>query len=317
MTAFYICLSVLLFFLLVLILVGYAVFGFASRRWHERENTFEGTFLKILDNEAFIKKLRPDYEWFDSITPEGIEIRSHDGLMLYADLLRVKDIPAKGTVILFHGYRSAARRDFCLQIRILYEAGYNVIAAHQRAHGKSEGKYLCYGLNERRDAMLWRKKASEIFGQDMPTALMGLSMGGATVLMASGLASEEDTSLRCVIADCPFSSPWDIIKEVTWSKYRIYPYPVMYFTNLWFMLLAKCNLKSTSSSESVATTHLPILVIHGDNDTFVVPEHSKKVAAASDSVKLVLIPNANHAQAIFYDEELYKKELLSFLDKHM
>lgn len=318
MTALYICLSVFISAILILFAIGYIIFYISARRRRERPDGFEDTFRKVKDTDPVKKRLKTDYDWFEGIKKEDITVISHDGLKLFAELLRVTDGTPKGTVILFHGYRSSARRDFCLQIRILHDAGYHVIAVHQRSHKKSEGKYLCYGLNERRDAILWVKKAKELFGKDMPLALMGLSMGGATVLMASGLASKNDPSLRCVVADCPFSSPWDIISEVVWAKYKIYPYPVMYFTNFWFRVLAKCDLRETSSADSAAASHLPILIFHGDNDTFVLSEHSKKVhKKASLNTKLVLIPDADHAQAIFFDEELYKKELLDFLSEHM
>jgi pimeloyl-ACP methyl ester carboxylesterase len=275
-------------------------------------------FNKVDASDASRARLRVDYDWFDQNKDEDIYLTSSDGLKLAATVVRVKDKDSKGVIILFHGYRSAFRRDLCLQMRILHEAGYDIIAAHQRSHGKSEGKYICYGIKEREDAMLWRAKAAELFGKDTPVALMGLSMGGATVLMASDLADQKDTALRCIVADCPFSYPWDIVREVMLNRYKLYHVPMLYFINFWCRAIAKYSLCSNSSKKSVCASHLPILIFHGDSDTFVAHSHSRSVADASPrNTRLVTIPGADHAQAIFYDEELYTKELLSFLEKHM
>lgn len=319
MTVFHICLYIFLSLAFVFFLGGYIIFLFVSRRRSERPDTFEDMFFKIKTSDQTRERLRRDYDWFNNSPRENITISSHDNLELFATLIRAKEaIAPKGVIILLHGYRSSARRDLCLQMRILHDEGYHLIVAHQRAHGKSEGKYICYGVNERYDAMLWRQKAALIFGDDMPVALMGLSMGGATVLMASELADKNDTALRCIVADCPFSSPWDIVSEVIWNKYRLYPKPILHVVNLWCRLIAKFDLRGASAPKSVAASHLPVLILHGDNDLFVPHSHSKRVsAAAAKNTKLVLISKADHAQAIFYDENLYKKELLSFLEKYM
>ncbi len=318
MIALYICLALLASIILFFLIGGYVVFFVASVRCKEVEDTFENAFVKIKDNPTLKERLRQDYKWFENIEKEDLTITSHDNLKLFANLIRAKNDKPKGVVICFHGYRSYVRRDLCMQMRILHEENYHVIAVHQRSHRKSEGKYVCYGLKERHDAIRWRKKAGEIFGDDMPVALMGLSMGGATVLMASDLADKNDRALRCIVADCPFISPWTIISEVMRKRYRVPAFPLIYFTNLWFRILARCKLRETTALKSISSSHLPALIFHGDADTFVASEHSKTIAKNSPhNTKLVLIPNADHAAAIFHDEQLYKKELFEFLDKHM
>ena len=188
----------------------------------------------------------------------------------------------------------------------------------QRSHSQSEGKYICYGTKECDDAILWRKKASEIFGNDMPIALFGLSMGGATVLMASGLLDKDDKQVKCVIADCPFYDAYGIIRHVLWKYYKIYPYPIIYFVNFWTRFLADFNMRAPSCADRAKNAKLPFLIFHGKEDKFVPTECSVKLAnELGDKAKLVLFDEAQHAEAIYYNKELYKKELLDFLAKHM
>ena len=51
-------------------------------------------------------------------------------------------------------------------------------------------------------------------------------------------------------------------------------------------------------------------------DTFIVPEHSRKMQAETKGPpELVLIPAAGHAQSVLTDPEMYREKLLAFLDR--
>ena len=258
-------------------------------------------------------------EWAENKKSGSVCIKSHDGLRLHCSLINAPDsVEPKGVVIVFHGYRSFGMRDFCLQLPILHEAGYHIMLVDQRSHAQSEGKYICYGTKECNDALLWRKKATEIYGETLPIALFGLSMGGATVLMASGLIEKDDPQVRCVIADCPFYDTYGIIKHVLWNYNKIYPQPIIHFVNFWSRFLADFNMHAPSCAERAKASHLPILILHGKEDKFVPTECSIRLAKElGEQAKLVLFDKARHAEAIYYDRELYKKELLAFLEKYM
>ena len=134
---------------------------------------------------------------------EDVFLPSYDGLRLHGQLLQQPG--AKGTILLFHGYRSSWIIDFSIVLPYYYSLGYNLLAVDERAHGQSEGVYITFGVHERRDAATWAQYAAMHFGLDHPLFLGGLSMGATTVLLASAL--ELPPSVRGVIADCGFSSP--------------------------------------------------------------------------------------------------------------
>ena len=141
---------------------------------------------------------------------EDIFLPSYDGLRLHGQLLQQPG--AKGTILLFHGYRSSWIADFSIVLPYYYSLGYNLLAVDERAHGQSEGVYITFGVHERRDAVTWARYAEKHFGPGHPLFLGGLSMGATTVLLASAL--ELPPSVRGVIADCGFSSPEAIMKSV-------------------------------------------------------------------------------------------------------
>lgn len=312
----YILIAVLFLLSVLLFIGGYVVFLRIAARKDKRGESFEEQFSEYRLTMATEERLRADFDWFDEHRTREICTHSRDGLRLMATVIEAED--ARGVILLFHGYHSNARRDFCMQMRILHNAGYHLIVADQRSHSRSEGKYVCFGTRESEDVTVWREKAAELYGADMPIALIGLSMGGATVLMASALIDRSDTAVRCVVADCPFSSPIDVVSHVMKNYNRIPPFPLISFAGFWCRQLACFSLNAPSSAERLSSSHLPALLFHGTEDDYVPYRHSSEVVALSpERARLVPIEGAKHAEAIYYDEKLYTDELLAFLDKHM
>ena len=104
---------------------------------------------------------------------EDVFLPSYDGLRLHGQLLQQPG--AKGTILLFHGYRSSWIIDFSIVLPYYYSLGYNLLAVDERAHGQSEGVYITFGIHERRDAATWAQYAAMHFGPDHPLFLGGLS----------------------------------------------------------------------------------------------------------------------------------------------
>lgn len=319
MVELYIVLAVIFALLIISFAFAYMIFYRVSVRKKPRKPDIKSLFSQNKIDIVGEENMNLSFEWIEKHITGNICIESIDKLKLHCYLIEVeKNTEAKGVVIVFHGYRSFGARDFCQQLPILHEAGYNIMLVDQRSHGKSEGKYICYGTKECNDAALWRKKASELYGNEMPIALFGLSMGGATVLMASGLLEKADPQVKCIIADCPFYDAYGIIKHVLWKYNKIYPQPIIHFVNFWTRFLADFNMRAPSCVDMASKSALPILMFHGKKDKFVPTSCSVKIAnELGDRVKLVLIEEAQHAESIYYEKELYKKELITFLANHM
>lgn len=72
-----------------------------------------------------------------------------------------------------------------------------------RAHGQSEGKFIGFGCKDRYDALKWIDWMIKKAGNGIRIVLMGNSMGGATVLMASGLNLPEQVKELCQTVHLP------------------------------------------------------------------------------------------------------------------
>ena len=98
-------------------------------------------------------------------------------------------------------------------------SGYDVLLPDQRCHGKSEGKYICFGTKEKFDCRDWAVKLTERLGDEAKIVLMGVSMGSSTVTFALG--TDLPKSVKACIADCGFTSPKDIFTHVLKRNYKI------------------------------------------------------------------------------------------------
>ena len=246
---------------------------------------------------------------------ENIFLPSYDGLRLHGRLLQQPG--AKGTILLFHGYRSSWVIDFSIVLPHYFSLGYNLLAVDERAHGESEGTYITFGVRERHDVATWTAYAAMHFGPAHPLILDGLSMGAATVLMASDLPLP--LSVRGIIADCGFSSPYAIMKSVFRAHCRRLPAgPLLALTDVFTRLFAGFSLKGVSTLDAVAKTKLPILFIHGTGDTFVPCSMTQAAYDACAAPKqLVLVPDAGHGCSYLVDRPRVQAELAAFLSKYV
>jgi fermentation-respiration switch protein FrsA (DUF1100 family) len=213
--------------------------------------------------------------------------------------------------IQMHGYRGHALRDFCGGNKLAREAGLNTLVVDQRAHGKSEGHTISFGINERWDCLQWAEYAAQRW-PGVPISLAGISMGAATVLMASDLPLPEE--VKGIIADCGYSSPRAIIKHVCWSLPK--PFRIFYpFTSLSAELFGHFDPDAGSALGAVSNTTLPILLIHGEADGFVPCDMSREIAAACVSkVRLETFPGADHGVSYLSDPERYGRIVKEFLE---
>ncbi|MCH5304293.1 MAG: alpha/beta hydrolase [Ruminococcus sp.] len=259
----------------------------------------------------FISKCR---EWLNQQNREDVFIRSDDDLKLHATL--IKNVSeTKKTVICFHGYTSCSMNDYVAISKFYYENGFNLILVDERAHGQSDGKYVGFGVLDRMDALKWIDYAVKLFGKDSIIFLHGISMGAATVLMTSGL--ELPTNVKTIVADCGFTSAYDVFSHVLKRDYHIPKFPIMNLTDFLTKRFAGYGYKDVSTLDEVAKTKVPVIFIHGDKDDFVpVWMSEQNYNACTSDRQLVKIHGADHAEAYYVDKQTYENAILKFIDKY-
>lgn len=310
---FYIIAGVIIGLVLLYFLFISATFRATICRAEKFPDIFSDDFAKMYRlKEKELADVRRGAEFIRSSPSEEVFIKSHDGLRLHGLLISADN--AKATVILFHGFRSFAEFEFSSIAEKYHKRGYNLLLVTQRAHGKSEGKYITFGLEERYDCVSW---ADYIAGRfpSLPIVIEGVSMGATTVLMASDL---EMKNVRCVIADCGFTSPEEIFRHVAKNMYHL-PSALVVPTFSWlFRLKTGHKTDEFSTVDALKKTSLPVLFIHGEADNFVPCEMSRKGAEACRSEHvLITVPGASHGKSYFVDRERCDRALDEFWDKYI
>lgn len=242
---------------------------------------------------------------------EGVTISSFDGLKLFGRYYHVAE--GAPLQIQFHGYKSCGYVDFCGGTKLALKLGYNVLVVDQRSHGKSGGKAITFGVKERKDCLRWISYACKRFGQDTKIVLAGISMGAATVLMAS--SEELPDNVKGIMADCPYSSPKEIICKV--GREMHFPLILLYpFIKLGAKVFGGFSLEESSAVEAVKKAKVPILLIHGEADGFVPCEMSRAIKdAGGDIVELHTFPEATHGMSYMVDARRYEEITIEFLNR--
>ena len=237
-------------------------------------------------------------------------VTSYDGLRLFGKCyIASADAP---WLIMLHGYRSGAERDFCGGLKFGIDSGFNVLLVDQRAHGKSEGKCLTFGIKERYDCLTWINYVISQAGGSCKIALYGMSMGAATVLMAAG--SELPKNVACIVADCGYTSPKAIIKKVIREMH--YPvFPTSALVRLGGMLFGGFDIEEYSAVQAMEKCDIPVLFIHGDDDRFVPCEMGRENHrhCRAEGKKLLIVPNAGHGMSYMSDKKAYLGTVSEFL----
>ncbi len=250
---------------------------------------------------------------FENAPYQEVSILSHDGLTLRGQYYQASE--GAPLLLQMHGYKGNCIRDFCGAWPVARDLGFNVLLVDQRAHGGSQGHTITFGIQEHLDCLSWAEYAAQRF-ENTPIFLMGVSMGAATVLMASGL--NLPANVRGIIADCPYDSPKNIIRKVLAVEMRLparLAYPLVRLSG---RLFGSFDLEAASPLEAVQKAKVPILLIHGDADRLVPWEMSRALhRAAPEITALHIIPQAGHARNQVTDPALYRSILVPFLQSNL
>lgn len=241
---------------------------------------------------------------------EDVWITSGDGLKLHGTFF--PNGGAKKAVICFHGYTSQGMSDYIGLSHYYLEHGFAMLLVDERAHGQSEGTYIGFGCLDRLDALKWIQWITETIGEDVSLLLHGISMGGATVLMTSGL--ELPGSVKGIISDCGFTSPKYVFTHVLHSMYHLPAFPMIQIADLVNRKKAGYGLDECNAAREVQKATVPILLIHGSNDTFVPCSMCEEIYENCRSPKKKLIvTGAAHAESYYKDMKAYEAALDEFI----
>ena len=275
---------------------------------------------QIREEKSFINnngrsKDNPLYAYeqsFDQLTKETLWT-TNQGLKQDAWYVPAETATNK-TVIVVHGFTND-KEDMKSYAWIFHELGYNVLMPDNISHGDSEGQIMGYGWNDRLNVIKWAEMLVEQ-NSDSEITLFGVSMGAATVMMASGEESLPDQVVN-IIEDCGYSSVWDELKYQAKEMYNLPAFPILYEVSAISKIRAGFSYGQASSVNQLKNNTRPVLFIHGSDDTFVPTSMVYKNYQATQGEKeLYIVKGAGHAKSFETDPQAYIEKISTFLKKY-
>lgn len=270
------------------------------------------TKKKLDSNQANIIKINKKNlednrdKWLATIKDytKEISVTSKDGLKLFGNIYEQK-IPTNKWIILVHGYQSSENKSKTLGAGF-YKLGYNVLTYSLRGHKPSEGKYISMGSKDSEDLLAFVNLIISINPKSEIT-LHGTSMGGATVLNASGKILPEN--VKSIIDDCGYADLWKIFKKELRLRFNLPSFPVLYMANIMGYIKSNITISSIKPIEEVEKSAIPIMFIHTTGDDFVPVSDAYSMYDAKEHgyKEKYIINGFGHADAVFADSDYFKR----------
>ena len=265
------------------------------------EDSWYATITKVHQSLAEIQKL----------PHETLSITSHDGLLLKGIYYPAENENAV-TVICVHGYTSHAEREWAFPGLFYHSLGYNVLIPYQRAHGRSQGKYITFGALEHLDMLDWVRLINQRSPGDR-IILHGLSMGGGIVL---DLADKEMTNVKCLIADAPNTGIEGLFRTIAGSAFKKDAARVCQHLFRKFQKLFRADVTDFNAISLVARGRYPLFLTAGSE------EHLDEVLSELKEhnpmdTQILILPGCNHGNGMYKQTELFQNSLKEFINRHL
>ncbi len=203
-------------------------------------------------------------------------------------------LPAKGTLLLLHGYMDA-KENMMHWALCMAEAGWRCVLLDLRGHGRSTGDIIGFGAFEVQDL-------SQVIDDLQKRGLMGDKVGVVGVSYGASmglLLAAQDKRVGAVVALEPFSNAAKALVEFA---HGVAPRQAAEISAQDFAAAvekaARKGRFSWSKGDVLAAMEhvvVPVLFFHGARDTWLSPDNSRALyARAHQPSRLVILPDDEH-----------------------
>ena len=266
----------------------------------------------VLSNrEAEVAKAN---SWLQSVKGSKITLEADDGKILVARKY-VKDENDNRWAVVLHGYGDDMEDVYDIAMHYS-DAGYNVLLPDLRAHGESEGAFYGMGWLDRLDIINW----IDVILEENPSAnvvIHGIDMGADAALMLSGEPIK--SNIKAIVAEGAYPTAWDVVKEEYKTRHPKLPtFPFLYMINPVMKVWAGYSLTEADAVKQVKKTNVPILLIAGNNDTYVDSDMTNELdQAIASSHEVFTIANGAHGDCRYADSEAYYDKVFQFTENYV
>jgi uncharacterized protein len=215
--------------------------------------------------------------------------------------------PSGKIAFIVHGFRSDHLDAAGMYYEYYLSRGIDVFLCDNAGTGESSGNHIGYDVYESEDCLKWLDFLRHEYGEDIRVLLHGFSMGGATVLRMSDVCPPQ---VRFIVSDSGYSSAVDIMRRRV--GIALYGFSALNY------LLAGYKLSETDVRAHVAKSRVPILFVHGREDSTVPFSMGEELYNLCPGEKDYLwVDDARHVESMHRAPQAYEAKLDSFIKKYM
>jgi pimeloyl-ACP methyl ester carboxylesterase len=177
-----------------------------------------------------------------------------------------------------------------------------------RRHGDSEGEYCTFGYHEKRDVVALIDEIK----RETPTTeitLLGVSMGAAIAIQTAAI----DPRVNRVIAVAPFYDLFSIALDHQVRKIGIKSKILLKLVLKRAERVANFKSSDVSPAKVISSINVPILIVHGENDTSVKREYPAKLTELNEKARFIVVPGAGHVDVLEKGGSAYVRQLTEFM----
>lgn len=253
-------------------------------------------------------------KWLGTVTREKITLEADDNSILIARKIVINEESNKWAVVL-HGYNGSMEDIYDIAMHYT-EEGYNVLMPDLRAHGESEGSFLGMGWLDRLDVINW----IDVIVKENASAevvIHGIDIGADTALMLSGEPLKNN--IKAIVAEGAYTSAWDVVKLEYKARHEKWPvFPLMNMMNPVMKVWTGYSLKEADAVKQVKNSKVPILLIHGENDTYATEDMTNQIEQAIASEhEMFTVATGSHEDCRYAEPDNYYNKTFEFIAKYV
>ena len=216
--------------------------------------------------------------------------------------------PAKGTVILFHGYMAMKSR-LIVRAEPFLQNGYNCLLVDFMGSGGSEGNNTTIGYKEAWEVADCYNYIKQLGEKNI--YLYGTSMGAVAVMKA---ISDGRVQPKAIVIESPFATMYETV-AIRFRVVNLPPFPLAHILLFWGGVENGFWAHGNNPVDYAKNIHCPVLLQYGEQDIRVDRSEIDRIYHNLNQPKqLITYPLAGHSDNVFKYPTEWSNNVVHFLD---
>jgi dipeptidyl aminopeptidase/acylaminoacyl peptidase len=243
---------------------------------------------------------------------EDVTVTSSDGVKLAGWFIPSQN----GAVILMqHGYKST-RKELLNEAEMMYRHGYGVLLTSVRAHDRSGGEMITFGMYEVNDMDAWYQYL--VSREDIDPeriGILGNSYGGMLAIQFAA----HNGNIKAVVANSAFSSLNDTVSTSVTYFTDLPAFPFVPLIVFWAERETGFRTDDIDATKWIAQiSPRPVFLMQGGADVVISVESGQRLYdAAGEPKELWFDPELGHVEFDTKRAEEYEKRVVEFFDRYL